>query len=376
MMRFNLTEEELMVQKMARDFTNREIEPLAEQIERENKTPRGLLKRLADIGLLGMTLPKEYGGAGASILSDTVAIEEIAKAGVGAEWLLSMNNSIADTIYHFGSEEIRMKYLEPVCKGEDCLSILFTEPATGSDPRMITTTAVPDGDNYIVNGQKRFISWAAWDGHGTLYVKDETERISCLLLKKNLDGYTTGPLYKKVGGHAQESVDVYFENVKVPKENLIGDKGKGFDVLLWWIAAEKMQQSAASLGIAEAALDESIKYSKERILRAGPISQMQGIQWTLAEMQTKIEAIRWLTYKCACLREEQAPNWITMAALNKLFAIPAAVSVTLLGMQLHSAYGYTKDFKIGRLHEAALGGLGIATSLELNKSIVGNSLVR
>jgi alkylation response protein AidB-like acyl-CoA dehydrogenase len=375
-MRFDLTEEELMVQKVARDFTNREIEPLAEQIEHENRTPRGLLRRFADIGLIGMTLPKEYGGADASILSDTVAIEEIAKAGVGAEWLLSMNNSIADTIYHFGSEEIRKRYLEPVCKGEDCLSILFTEPATGSDPKMITTTAMPDGNNYIVNGQKRFISWAAWDGHGTLYVKDETGKITCLLLRKNVDGYTTDPPYKKLGGHAQESVDVYFENVKVPKENLIGENGKGFDVLLWWIAAEKIQQSAASLGIAEAALDESIKYSKQRTLRAGSMAQLQGIQWTLAEMQTKIEAIRWLTYRCACLREEQAPNWMTMAALNKNFATPAAVDVTLLGMQLHSAYGYTRDFKIGRLHEAVLGGLGIATSLELNKSIVGGSLVR
>jgi len=375
-MRFNLTEEELMVQKTARDFTNREIEPLAEQIERENKMPRELLKKFAGIGLLGMTLPKKYGGAEASVLSDAVAIEEIAKAGVGAEWLLSMNNSIADTINHFGSEVIKKEHLEPVCKGEDCLSILFTEPGTGSDPRMITTTALPDGNNYVVNGQKRFISWAAWDGHGTLYAKDETERISCFIIKKNVDGYTTDPPYRKIGGHAQESVDVYFENIKVPKENLIGEKGKGFDVLLWWIAAEKIQQSAASLGIAEAALEESIKYSKERTLRAGPMSQLQGIQWTLAEMQTQIEAIRWLTYKCACLREEQAPNWMTMAALNKNFAIPATISVTLLGMQIHSAYGYIKDFKIGRLHQAVLGGLGIATSLEINKSIIGSSLVR
>ena len=150
----------------------------------------------------------------------------------------------------------------------------------------------------------------------------------------------------------------------------------GLNILLWWIAAEKIQQSAAAVGIAQAALDESIKYSQERMIRSGPISQLQGIQWTLAEMKTKIEAARWLTYKCAYLREEQAPNWIIMAALNKTFAIPMAVEVTQLGMQIHSGYGYTKDFKIGRLHEAALGGLGIATSIALNKSIIGGSLVR
>lgn len=375
-MRFGLTEEELMVQTTARDFTNREIEPLAEQIEQENRTPRELLKKLADVGIVGMTVPKEYGGAGASVLSDVVAIEEMAKAGIGAEWLASMNNSIADTINHFGSEEIKKTCLEPVCKGESCLSILFTEPATGSDPRMITTTAMPEGDNYTVNGQKRFISWASWDGYGTLYAKDETEKVSCFVIEKNVAGYTTDPPYKKVGGHAQESVDVYFENMKVPKANLLGEQGRGFDVLLWWIAAEKIQQSAGSLGVAEAALDECVKYSKERMLRAGPMSQMQGIQWTLAEMKTKIEAARWLIYKSACLREEQSPDWMTMAAITKLFAASAAVDVTVLGMQLHSGYGYTRDFKIGRLHESALGALGIATSLEINKSIVGGSLVR
>ena len=375
-MRFSCTEEELMFQKLARDFTKREIEPLVPQITQDNKTPRELLKKFGDVGLLGLTIPKEYGGIGASVLTDVLVVEEIAKAGIGAEWLLSMNNSIADSVNHFGSEDIKRKYLGAVCRGEDCLSILFTEPDTGSDPKMITTTAVLDGDDYVINGQKRFISWAAWDGHGTLFAKDETGKITCFLAQKNVEGYTTGPPYKKIGGHAQESVDIYFENVKVPKENMVGEEGKGFNVLLWWIAAEKIQQSAASLGIAEAALDEAVKYSKERELRSGPMSQLQGVQWTLAEMQTKIEAIRWLTYKCACLREEEAPDWANMAALTKSFAIPTAVEVTILGLRLHSAYGYTEDYKIGRLHQSVLGGLGIATSIEVNKSIVGASLVR
>jgi alkylation response protein AidB-like acyl-CoA dehydrogenase len=375
-MRFSLSEEELMVQRMARDFTNNEVEPLAAQIEQTNTTPREFLKKFGEVGLLGITIPCEYGGGDASVLSDAIAVEEIAKAGIGMEWLVSMNNSIGDTISHFASEEIKRRYLPPVCKGEQCLSILFTEPSTGSDPKLITTTAMPEGNHYVINGEKRFISWAHWDGYGTLYAKDETGKISCFLIEKNGAGYKTDPPYKKIGGHAQESVDVYFENMKVPMENLISEKGKGFDVLLWWIAAEKIQQSAASLGIAEAALEESVKYAKERTLRTGPMSQLQGIQWTFSEMKMRIEAIRWLTYKCACLREEQTPDWITMAALCKAFAIPAAVEVTIMGMQLHSGYGYTKDFKIGRLHQAVLGGLGIATSIEINKSIVGASLVR
>jgi alkylation response protein AidB-like acyl-CoA dehydrogenase len=375
-MRFDLTEEELMVQKLARDFTANEVEPLAVQIEQTNKTPRELLKKFADVGLLGITIPREYGGSGASVLSDVLVVEEVAKAGIGMEWLVSMNNSIGDTISHFASEELKCKYLPPVCCGDQCLSILFTEPATGSDPKMITTTAKLEGNHYIVNGEKRFISWAHWDGYGTLYAKDDDGKISCFVIEKGGKGYKTDPPYHKIGGHAQESVDVYFENMKVPQENLMGQKGKGFDMLLWWIAAEKIQQSAASLGIAEAALEESVKYAKERMLRNGPMAALQGIQWTLAEMKMRIEAIRGLVYRSACLREEQSPEWITTAALCKAFCVPAAEQVTLMGLRLHSGYGYTTDFKIGRLHKAVLGGFGIATSIELNKSIVGGSLVR
>ena len=179
-----------------------------------------------------------------------------------------------------------------------------------------------------------------------------------------------------MGGHAQESVDVHLENLRVPKANLIGEKGKGFNILLWWVGCEKIEQAAAAVGMAQAALDEAIKYSKGRILGTGPMSNLQGIQWTLAEMQAKIESIRWLTYKCACLREEQAPNWVAMTALLKIIAIPTATEVTLLGMRIHAAYGYTKEYKIARLHQSVIGGLGILTSLELNKSIVGGSLVR
>jgi butyryl-CoA dehydrogenase len=375
-MRFDLTEEELMIQKLARDFTTNEIEPVAAEIEESNRTPKVLLKKFAEVGLLGINIPREYGGSGASVLSDTLVVEEVAKAGIGAEWLVSMNNSIGDTINHFASEELKKKYLPPVCNGEQCLSILFTEPSTGSDPKMIKTTSKLEGDHYVINGEKRFISWANWDGYGTLYAKDEEGKISCFIIEKNGKGYKTDPPYKKIGGHAQESVDVYFENMHVPAGNLMGEKGKGFDMLLWWIAAEKIQQSAASLGIAEAALEESIKYAKERMLRSGSMANLQGIQWTLAEMKTRIEAIRYLVYKCACLRDEQASNWITMAALCKMFAVPTAEEVTLMGLRLHSGYGYTTDFKIGRLHKAVLGGFGIATSIEVNKSIVGASLVR
>ena len=375
-MSFNLTTEELEVQRLAKDFTEREIEPLAAQIEKEHRTPREFLKKFADVGFMAMTVPRKYGGSDASILSHFLVLEEIAHAGIGIEWLVAMNNSIPETISRFGSEELKQKYLPPTSNGEKCAAILFTEPETGSDPRMIITTAKQDGDYYIVNGQKRFITWGAWDGYGTVYAQDETGRVSCFVMDKNVEGYTTDPPYEKMGLNALESVDVYFENVKVPKENFMGEKGKGFDILLWWIAGEKIQQSAGNMGMAEAALDESINYAKGRMLRSGPMSDLQGIQWTLAEMQTKIEASRWLTYKCANLMQEQAPDWIRLAALCKNFVIPTALDVCRLGTQIHGAYGYTKDFKVERLYRGAVGGLGIVVSLEINKSIIGLSLVK
>jgi len=375
-MRFDLTDEEKMIQKTARDFTIKVIEPLVEKIENENKTPRDLLKKLADVGFLGLTIPAEYGGSGGSILADVLVLEEIAKAGIGMEWLVSANNSSLEAILHNGSDALKMKYIPPVCRGEQCMSVMFTEPDTGSDPALVKTKALPAGDNYLLNGQKRFISWGAWDGPALVFAKDETEKVSCFLVEKNGPGYTTDPPWKKVGGHAQESVDVHFENVQVPKVNIIGEKGKGFNILLWWVGCEKIEQAAAALGMAEAALEESIKYSKGRNLKSGPMANLQGIQWTLAEMQAKIESIRWLIYKCACLRQELAPNWSHMAALLKTIAIPTATEVTLMGMRIHAAYGYTKEYKIGRLHQSVLGGLGILTAIELNKSIVGAGLVR
>ena len=187
-MNFSLTTEELAVQTLARDFAEREIEPLVEQIEQEHKTPHELLKKFADVGMLGMEVPTEYGGAGASILSHLLALEELAKSGTGVEWLLGLNNSIPTTLNHFASEQIKEKYLPSICNGTKCASLMFTEPETGSHPAMITTTAKPSGDYYILNGQKRFITWGAWDGPAIVFAKDDTGKVSGFIVEKNVDG--------------------------------------------------------------------------------------------------------------------------------------------------------------------------------------------
>ena len=375
-MDFNLTEEQLMIQKLAREFTEQEIEPIADQMDREGRAPLELTKKMAQIGLFGMSVPKKYGGTEAGVLNSILALEQIGYAGSGCFWLVGLNNSIPEIINTYGSEEVKEKYLMPLCDGTAQSSIMFTEPDTGSDPKMLITTALPDGDSYVVNGTKRFITFGNRDGYATLYAKDEDGNCSCFVIEKNVEGYSAPKLWELMGGGGMEAADIYFDNMRVPKENLIGKKGEGFKILLHWISSEKLEQCAVNVGIAQAAIDEAVKYCKERMLRDRPMAQLQGIQWMLGEMQAKTEAARWLTYRAAFLQENHAPNWQTEAAAAKIFVVPATMEVVEMSRRLHGAYGYSKEFKIERLYRAAPGASAIAVSLEINKTIVGVSLVR
>ena len=375
-MDFNLTEDQLMLQATVREFTEREIEPIATQIDREGRLPDDLIKKMAQIGLFGMAIPKQYGGTEAGNLSCVLACEQLAYSGTGAWWLMGFNNSIPECIAHFGSEEIKQKYIRPLCDGTAYSSIQFTEEETGSDPEALITTAMPDGDNYVINGMKRFSTFGTRDGYAVLYTKDEAGECTAFVIEKNVAGYSAEKVWELMGGGGIEAADVYFDNMRVPKANLLGEKGKGFNVLLYWIAAEKIEQCAACVGIAQAALDEAVKYAKSRMVRGKPISGMQGIRWMLADMQAKIEAARWLTYRAAFLQDQGATEWMTEAAAAKLFVVPATLEVTEMARRIHGAYGYTKEFKIERLYRAIAAGAAIATTLEINRSIVGASLVR
>jgi len=375
-MDFNLTREQLMIQRLAREFTEQEIEPIADQIDQKGVLPDDLITNCAKIGLLGMTVPKKYGGTETSNLSCILAIEQLAYSGAGAWWLVGFNNSVPDSIVHFGSEALKDKYLRPLCDGTAYASIQFTEEETGSDPAMLTTTSIPDGNSYLINGMKRFSTFGARDGCAITYTKDEDGNCTAFVIQKNLKGYSTPKIWQLMGGGGMETADVYFENLRVPKENILGKKGDGFEILLYWIASEKIQQCAAATGIAQAALDEAIKYVKTRKSGGRPISGMQGIRWTLADMQAKIEACRWLTYRAAFLEDQQAANWQTESATAKLFVAPNAMQVVDMSRQLHGAYGYTKETKIERLYRAIAGCTSIAVSLEINRSIVGSSLIK
>ena len=374
-MNFNLTEDQLILQTTVREFTRREIEPIAAQIDREGKLPDDSIDKLAQLGLLGMTVPRRYGGSETGNVNCILAIEQLAYSGTGIWWLVAFNNSIPENIACFGSEELKDKYLKPLCDGTAYASIQFTEGETGSDPEALTTTAVPAGDYYVINGMKRLSTFGMREGCAVLYARDDTGRCTAFVVPKNGEGYTAHKVWELMGGGGIEATDVYFENMRVPGGNLLGSKGKGFEVLLHWIAAEKIEQCSANVGMAQAAIDEAVKYAKSRISRGKPISGMQGIRWMLADMHCRLEAARWLTYRAAFLQDQKMADWMNEAASAKLFVVPATMEVVELARRIHGGYGYTKDFKIERLSRAAAGAVAIATTLEINRSIVGSWVV-
>ena len=374
-MDFNLTEDQLMLQTTVKEFTEREIEPIAAQLDREGKLPDDLIKKMAGIGLLGMTIPRQYGGTEVGNTNCILACEQAAYSGTGAWWLVGFQNSISECIAHFGSEELKQKYIRPLCEGTAYASIQFTEEETGSDPESLITTARPDGDNYVINGMKRFSTFGARDGYAVLYTKDEDGACTAFVIEKNIPGYSSTKVWELTGGGGIEAADVYFEDMRVPGASMLGEKGKGFEALLFWISTEKIEQCAACVGIAQAALDEATTYIKSRTVRGKPISGMQGIRWQLADMQAKLEAARWLTYRAAFLQDQSAPSWMTEAAVAKLFVVPAAIEIVETARRIHGAYGYTREFKIERLSRAVAGAASVATSLEINRSIVGAAML-
>ncbi|MFC1868963.1 acyl-CoA dehydrogenase family protein, partial [Thermodesulfobacteriota bacterium] len=375
-MDFDLTEEQRSLQKTVRQFTEREIEPVAHLMDLEGRLPDDLIKKMAKQELLGMTLPVEYGGSNYSSLDCVLAIEQLSYSGTGAWWLVAFCNSIPGCIVEFGSEEQKEKYLRVVCEGNAYPSIQFTEADTGSDPDMLITRAVPEGDNYVINGTKRFSTFGARDGYAILYARDDSGKCTAFITEKNIGGYSATHNFELMGSGGVETVDVRFDNLKLPKESILGEKGRGMKILQSWVAYEKNQQCGACLGIGNAALDEAIYYVKNRRVRGKSQIGLQGIQWMLADIYTQLEAARCFTYRAAFLKDKGAVNRMTEAAATKLFVVPSIVAVVNTARQIHGAYGYTKEFKIERLYRAIAGASAIAVSLEINKSIVASSLIK
>jgi len=372
---FKLTEKQLMLQSMVKDFTAKEIEPRAAEIDGSGKVPEDLIKKYADLGLYGMAVPAAYDGTDVGNFSKIIALEQLAYAGCPAWWPVAFNNSLPYVICKFGNEEQRRKYVKGCLDGSRLYSIQFTEPETGSDPSALTTTARPDGDYYVINGQKRFSTFGAKDGPAIVWTRDDEGGCTCFLVEKNGPGYTAPKIWELMAGEG-EPADVYYEDFSVHKDNILHGKGKGFEVLLYWISIEKVEGCAVAVGMAQAALDEAVTYARNRISRGKPISAMQGIRWELADMYSRLQACRWYTYRTAALLDEDPGAFQVEAAACKNFVQPVVAQIILESLRLHGGYGITRDFKVERLYRSQPGNIVISVSLEINKSIVGANLVK
>lgn len=374
-MDFELNEEQKMLQTTVREFAEKEVEPIAAEIDKADEFPHELMKRFKEMDLFGLAYPTEYGGTGMGYLAMALAVEQLARSSsVVAGWLGTQCNCI-ESIYRFGTEEQKKKYLVPLASSEKLGCYAFSEPATGSDPRAIESTAKLEGDKYVLNGEKRFITRSSVSQTAVIFAKTEDGRVSAFIVDTDTPGYSTGPAWDKLGSRGSDTRDIFMDDMRIPKENLLGTQGDGYRMLLETVAVGKLGWSAQGVGMAQAALDESLNYAKERIVRGQPINQLLNIQWLLSEIAVKVEACRLMTYKAGWLKD-QGENIMNAVAMSKFFSAVYSLEAINQAMQVHGSYGYTKDFKIERLYRDAKLNHVIEGSLETQRLIIANVLIR
>lgn len=351
-MDFNLTEQQEMFQKEVRKFAEAELTPLVDIMDKQNDFPHEIRPKLAAMNLYGIPFDPIYGGAGSDYMSLVLAMEEVAKVLAPMAIHLQLGNVTCDRFNKLATEEQKKEYMIPICEGKKVVCFCFTEPDTGSNPKMIKTTARLDGDGYVLNGTKRFITNAPFADAALIFAKDDEGDISLFLVEGDRKGFSTDKKMDKLGLRGTELSDVILEDVRIPRENLLGGKGGKFDALKDAMTIGKMCLSAQCVGLMQASLDEAIKYAMHRMHFDEPIFDLQAIHWLLAEMASRLEAARWLTYRAAFLKD-QGMDTIKDMAITKLFVTQTAVDVCRWGMQVHGAYGISKEYKIERLYRDA-----------------------
>ena len=353
-MDFNLSKEELLVQQMLRSFAENEVKPLAQEVDEEERFPVETVKKMAKLGMMGMYIPKEYGGQGASYLSYIMAVEELSKVCGTTGVILSAHTSLCvNPIYDFGTEAQKQKYLPKLCSGEWLGAFGLTEPGAGTDAGGVKTMAVLDekGENYILNGSKIFITNAGYaDVFIIIAMTDKTRGqrgLTAFIVERNFPGFSVGAHEKKMGIRGSSTCELVFEDCIVSKENLLGELNKGFKVAMTTLDGGRIGIGAQALGIAQAAIDDTVKYTKERVQFGKRISQFQNTQFQLADMQAKVDAARLLIYRAAQAKQDHEP-YSHLAAMGKLYASEAASDVTRRCLQLVGGYGYTREYPFER----------------------------
>ncbi len=372
-MDFNLSEQELMIQTRARDFANKLAKPRAAEIDRTGKWPSDLASEMAKSGFFGLQLPTEYEGAGAGYKCYALVVEQISRASMAVAAIIAINALGEEAIYRYGNEEHKQKFLKPLAKGEHTVMFAFTEAATGTDPRAITTTAIPSGDSYILNGSKAFSSLAPGAKVAVIFARDETGRVSAFIVDTSSEGFIISKQLETMGLRGSGTCQFSLSNVSVPQENLLGEKGEGYEILLLSINVGQLGICAEAVGTAQSALEMSLDYAGKRPVRGKSMLQLPTIQSYIGEMASRIEAARWLTYRAAAIKDE-GKSIRKEVAMAKLVASQTAVDVTSMAMQIHGSYGYTRDLQIERLYRDAKITQLYEVVSEIQRIIVASSL--
>jgi len=357
-MDFDLTEEQRMIKDTAYKFAVNEMAPIAKECDREEKFARNVLEKACEAGLVGAVIPEEYGGAGLGFLEHALITEQFARIDLGL--CLSVTSSVfgSEHVLFFGTEEQKKKYLPPLVTGEAISAGAFTEPDAGTDVASTRTRAVKDGNDYVINGNKMFITnGTICDFMCVLCVTDPASEVrhkrhSIILVEADRPGITANKIRGKLGVRASDTAEIAFEDVRVPQTNLVGEEGRGFYQLMEFFDATRTAVAAQGVGLAQGALDKTLKYVQERKTFGRPLASNQGIQFMLAEMATKIELARTLTYKAAWLVDQGRPN-PALNAMAKYFSGEMAVWVCDKALQLHGGYGYIDEYDVQRFYRDA-----------------------
>lgn len=379
-MKFELTDEQKMLQSMVRDFAVNEVEPTAAERDEEERFDREIFDKMAELGLTGIPWPEEYGGSGMDYVSYVIAVEELSRVCASTGVTLSAHVSLASwPIYKYGTEEQKQKYLRRLAEGSAIGAFALSEPGAGSDVASMKMTAKKDGDDYVLNGNK---VWITNGGVADIYVvfaktdPDAKHRgISAFIVEKGTEGFSFGKKEKKLGIRSSPTTELIFENCRIPKENLLGEEGEGFKIAMTTLDGGRSGIAAQAVGIAQGALDAAIAYAKEREQFGKPIAHQQGISFKLADMATEVEAARLLTYRAAWLESQGLP-YGEASAMAKLFAGDTAMRVTVEAVQIFGGYGYTKEYPVERyMRDAKITQIYEGTN-EIQRLVIGRALTK
>ncbi len=379
-MDFKLTQEQEMLRKMLRDFGEKEVRPIAAEIDKTSEFPWDIIKKMGELGLMGMNIEEKYGGPGLDTVSYAIGVEEMSRACGTVGFTMAAHNSLCTGhIALAGNEEQKTKYLPDLASGRKMGAWGLTEPGAGSDAGGLRTTAVQEGDEWILNGNKIFIT----NGHvaGTFVLLASTDKekktkgITAFIAEEDTPGLSMGKKEDKMGLRASPTSEIIMEDCRIPKENMLGELNQGFYDTMKILDGGRISIAAMAVGIAQSALDESISYSKERVQFGQPISNFQAIQWMLADMATEIEASRFLTYRAANLKD-RGEKCTKESAMAKLYAAEAGMRATTKAIQVLGGYGYTMDYPVERMfRDIKLCEIGEGTS-EIQRLVIARQLLK